>query len=98
MLSISTSFTDSIGLSHLTQSKWLISAALSALILWRHDAEALWAAFGSALNAMLSITLKNILNQERPVSTLRSDPGMPSSHAQSIAYTTAFFIISCKPV
>lgn len=92
------SFTDSIGLSHLTQSKWVVSAAFTALILWRHDAEALWAAFGCAVNALLSVTLKNILNQERPVSTLRPDPGMPSSHAQSIAYVTAFFIISCKPV
>ncbi|XP_057786757.1 lipid phosphate phosphatase epsilon 2, chloroplastic isoform X2 [Salvia miltiorrhiza] len=75
-------------------SKWLISAILAAFILWRHDALALWAALGSALNAMLSVVLKHVLNQERPVSTLRSDPGMPSSHAQSIGYTVTFLVVS----
>ncbi|PHU20314.1 hypothetical protein BC332_11465 [Capsicum chinense] len=46
------------------------------------------------LNACLSTALKGILNHERLISTLRSDPGMPFSHAQSIFYTVAFYIIS----
>ncbi|KAK4417435.1 Lipid phosphate phosphatase epsilon 2, chloroplastic [Sesamum alatum] len=62
-------------------SKWFFSALSAAIILWRHDAGALWAATGVVFNIVLSITLKKILNQERPISTLRSDPGMPSSHA-----------------
>ncbi|KAL3844729.1 hypothetical protein ACJIZ3_002132 [Penstemon smallii] len=77
-----------------TLSKWVVSILFGALILWRHDAEALWAAMGAVLNAILSVTLKKILNQERPMSTLRStsksDPGMPSSHAQAIFYTITF--------
>ncbi|KAL0332916.1 UNVERIFIED_CONTAM: Lipid phosphate phosphatase epsilon 2, chloroplastic [Sesamum calycinum] len=77
-----------------SSSKWFVSALFVAIILWRHDAEALWAAMGAVLNAMLSITLKKILNQERPISTLRSDPGMPSSHAQSIFYTITFLNLS----
>lgn len=56
--------------------------------------EALWTTSGGVVNACLSTALKGILNHERPVSTLRSDPGMPSSHAQSIFYTVAFCIIS----
>ncbi|RVX16522.1 Lipid phosphate phosphatase epsilon 2, chloroplastic [Vitis vinifera] len=64
------------------------------VILWRHDAESLWAAMGSVLNTVLSVTLKQILNQERPVSALRSGPGMPSSHAQSIFFTVVFTILS----
>ncbi|KAM7524136.1 hypothetical protein LguiA_014038 [Lonicera macranthoides] len=67
-------------------SKWLVVVFLAAAILWRHDAEALWAALGITLNAGLSTMLKQILNQERPLSTSRSDPGMPSSHAQAIFY------------
>lgn len=83
-------------LNHL--SKWFVTALFGTIILWRHDAEALWAALGSILNAGLSTILKQILNQERPVSTLRpisiSDPGMPSSHAQSFFYAVAFAILS----
>ncbi|PHT56611.1 Lipid phosphate phosphatase epsilon 1, chloroplastic [Capsicum baccatum] len=75
-------------------SKWLMAAVFGIILLWRHDMEALWATSGGVLNACLSIALKRILNHERPVSTLRSDPGMPSSHAQSIFYTVAFCIIS----
>lgn len=80
------------------QSKWFVTALFGIIILWRHDAQALWAALGSILNAGLSTILKQILNQERPVSTLRpisvSDPGMPSSHAQSIFYAIVFAILS----
>ncbi|GFQ08030.1 lipid phosphate phosphatase epsilon 2 chloroplastic [Phtheirospermum japonicum] len=49
---------------------------------------------GAVLNAILSVALKQILKQERPFSTLRSDPGMPSSHAQSIFYTITFLNLS----
>lgn len=72
-------------------------AGLFALfILWKHDAEAMWAATGSVVNSWISITLKKILNHERPNAALRSDPGMPSSHAQSIFYTACFAVFSCK--
>lgn len=79
-------------LNHL--SKYLVTALFGVLILWRHDPEALWAAAGSVINAGLSTVLKKILNQERPVANLRSDPGMPSSHAQSISYAVMFAILS----
>ncbi|CAA2952546.1 lipid phosphate phosphatase epsilon 2, chloroplastic-like [Olea europaea subsp. europaea] len=77
-------------------SKWLVAVLFGAIVLWRHDAESLWALMGSVLNAILSITLKKVLKQERPISTLRSDPGMPSSHAQSIFYAVAFVNLSSK--
>ncbi|KAJ8443667.1 hypothetical protein Cgig2_019649 [Carnegiea gigantea] len=75
-------------------SKWLVAGLFAAVLLCRHDAEALWAAMGSVLNSALSIILKRILNQERPDSHVRSDPGMPSSHAQSIFYCVMFVILS----
>ena len=65
-----------------------------AVLLGRHDAEALWAAMGSVLNTVLSVALKRVLNQERPVANVRSDPGMPSSHAQSIFFTFSFVVLS----
>ncbi|KAJ6670123.1 LIPID PHOSPHATE PHOSPHATASE EPSILON 1 CHLOROPLASTIC [Salix viminalis] len=65
-----------------------------AIILWRHDAKAMWAALGSVVNSILSVILKRILNQERPDSASRSDPGMPSSHGQSIFFTVVFAILS----
>lgn len=75
-------------------SKWLVSALFGGVILWRPDAEALWMAMGSIVNAVLSVGLKRLLNQERPVAGLKSDPGMPSSHAQSIFFTVVFAIAS----
>lgn len=75
-------------------SKWLVAGLFGLIILWKHDAEALWAAMGSVVNAWLSITLKQILNHQRPNSALKSDPGMPSSHAQSIFYAAFFAILS----
>ncbi|KAG5535929.1 hypothetical protein RHGRI_023641 [Rhododendron griersonianum] len=75
-------------------SKWLVAALFGAVLICRHDAEALWAAIGSVLNTGLSTVLKRVLNQERPVSNLRSDPGMPSSHAQSIFFTVIFVVVS----
>ncbi|KAL3525354.1 hypothetical protein ACH5RR_013726 [Cinchona calisaya] len=75
-------------------SKWLGTVLFAIFLLLRHDAEAMWAALGSVLNVGLSTILKRLLNQERPVSNLRSDPGMPSSHAQSISYITIFAILS----
>ncbi|KAK8653182.1 hypothetical protein V6N13_127192 [Hibiscus sabdariffa] len=75
-------------------SKWLVSALFGGVILWRHDAEALWMEMGLIVNALVSIRLKRVLNQERPVVELKSDPGMPSSHAQSIFYIVVFTIAS----
>uniref|UniRef100_A0A1D1ZID0 Dolichyldiphosphatase 1 n=1 Tax=Anthurium amnicola TaxID=1678845 RepID=A0A1D1ZID0_9ARAE len=75
-------------------SKWVVAAVFGLVILWKHDAEAMWAAMGAVLNAWLSAKLKQILNHERPDPALRSDPGMPSSHAQSIFYAAFFVVIS----
>ncbi|RZC44639.1 hypothetical protein C5167_037595 [Papaver somniferum] len=79
-------------LNHL--SKWLVVTVFGIIVIWRHDALAMWAAMGAVANAWLSITLKRILNQERPVASLGSGPGMPSSHAQSIFFASVYAILS----
>lgn len=73
-----------------------MTGLFAVVILCRHDAEAMWAVMGSVVNSMLSIILKRILNQERPLPSLRSEPGMPSSHSQSIFYIVMFAIFSSK--
>ncbi|CAN1122000.1 Lipid phosphate phosphatase epsilon 2, chloroplastic [Linum perenne] len=77
-----------------SMSKWLAAAAFGVFFLWRHDAEAMWVVTGAVVNAVLSVALKRILNQERPFPTPKSDPGMPSSHAQSLFYIVAFGILA----
>ncbi|KAK9165483.1 hypothetical protein Scep_000674 [Stephania cephalantha] len=75
-------------------SKWIVAILFGAYVIWRHDAEAMWAVIGSILNVLLSIALKHTLKQERPVSTSESDHGMPSSHAQSLLYAAVFTVLS----
>ncbi|ESQ31123.1 hypothetical protein EUTSA_v10004725mg [Eutrema salsugineum] len=75
-------------------SKWVVATLFGTVLLLRHDGAALWAVIGSVSNSALSVALKRILNQERPVATLRSDPGMPSSHAQSISFISVFTVLS----
>ncbi|CAN7126044.1 unnamed protein product [Brassica rapa subsp. narinosa] len=74
-------------------SKWVVAAVFGSVLLLRHDGAALWAVIGSVSNSALSVALKRILNQQRPVATLRSDPGMPSSHAQSISFISLFSVM-----
>lgn len=80
------------------QSKWIVSGLFAAVILGRHDAEIVWVAMGSIINAMLSVALKRILNQERPASAMKSDPGMPSSHAQSLFFIFTFATLSSNSI
>ncbi|KAK8661511.1 hypothetical protein V6N13_091110 [Hibiscus sabdariffa] len=52
------------GLEATLNRLWLVSALFGGVILWRHDAEALWMAMESIVNVLLSIRLKRVLNQE----------------------------------
>ncbi|CAO2047819.1 unnamed protein product, partial [Urochloa humidicola] len=74
-------------------SKWLVAGCFAFAALWKHDAEIIWILLGSVANSLLSVVLKKVLNHERP-SALRSDPGMPSSHAQSIFYAATILVLS----
>ncbi|XP_052143173.1 lipid phosphate phosphatase epsilon 2, chloroplastic-like [Oryza glaberrima] len=75
-------------------SKWLVAGCYTSAAIWKHDALIMWAMIGAVLNSMFSNLLKRIFNHERPASALRSDPGMPSSHAQSFLYSAVFLILS----
>ncbi|KAL4199121.1 hypothetical protein AMTRI_Chr03g143290 [Amborella trichopoda] len=73
-----------------SSSKWLVFSLFGVAVIWKHDGEVMWAAMGSVINSMISMALKRLLNQQRPSSASRVDPGMPSSHAQSISFITNF--------
>ncbi|KAF0934884.1 hypothetical protein E2562_028883 [Oryza meyeriana var. granulata] len=77
-------------------SKWLVAGCYAFAALWKHDALIMWALIGAVANSALSSLLKRMFNHERPASALRSDPGMPSSHAQSFLYAAVFLVLSCK--
>ena len=80
----------------LRQSKWVVSILFASIILLRHDGTALWGIIGSVSNSALSVVLKRILNQARPATTSRTDPGMLSTHAQSISFISVFAVLSGK--
>ncbi|XP_031474688.1 lipid phosphate phosphatase epsilon 2, chloroplastic-like [Nymphaea colorata] len=75
-------------------SKWVVLGIFCAFVIAKHDPESLWATIGSVSNSIISVCLKHLLNHERPMSALRTDPGMPSSHAQSILYVTVYASLS----
>ncbi|XP_050203393.1 lipid phosphate phosphatase epsilon 2, chloroplastic-like [Mercurialis annua] len=77
-----------------SQTKWLVNIYFLAVLLWRNDAESLWAATGSVINFVICLTLKKTLNQRRPITTMKYDPGMPSAHAQCIFYISLISIFS----
>ncbi|KAF5174937.1 Lipid phosphate phosphatase epsilon 1 protein [Thalictrum thalictroides] len=89
-------YSDGLDLDYIINkmSKWIVGAFYVGFMIWKHDADALWFAMGSAMNSWLGIALKYILNGKRPISTLRSDPGMPSSHSQIIFFGVFFVILS----
>ncbi|KAJ0230771.1 hypothetical protein HA466_0304880 [Hirschfeldia incana] len=75
-------------------SKWVVSILFASVVLLRHDGTVLWGIIGSVSNSALSLVLKRMLNQARPATTSRSDPGMQSTHAQSISFIFVFADLS----
>lgn len=80
------------------QTKWIVLAGVLAVVVWKHDHAVLWAGIGGVVNSGIAKSLKRIIKQERPLSAahLKADPGMPSSHAQSLGYVALYAAIGCK--
>ena len=49
-----------------------------------------WCLIGSVVNSALGKMLKKLLNEKRPEGAAKADPGMPSSHALSLAYLSTY--------
>ncbi|KAH9319915.1 hypothetical protein KI387_021684, partial [Taxus chinensis] len=83
-------------------TKLVLLIAVSSILVWRYNSpEVLWAFTGCVLNGGSSKPLKRLINQPRPASAtgLKTDSGMPSTHAQNLGYIATyaiFILIGCK--
>jgi len=71
-------------------TKWTVSAAVFSTLAARRDLIAAWWVLGSILAAVLCRALKLALNEARPPTARKADPGMPSSHANSLGFLAMF--------
>ncbi|KAL4520900.1 hypothetical protein Ndes2526B_g00082 [Nannochloris sp. 'desiccata'] len=74
-------------------TKWTVSAAVFTTLAARRDLICAWWVFGSILAAVLCRALKFALNEARPSTARKADPGMPSSHANSLGFLAMFVSI-----
>jgi dolichyldiphosphatase len=70
--------------------KWLVSGTVFALVVRNFGVPAVWTLLGSLVNAVVCKIAKILINQPRPGSARKTDPGMPSSHACSITYLSVY--------
>ena len=71
-------------------TKWVVSALVFGILLGKRDETTAWCIIGGVITAILCRVLKFIIQASRPSSSVRSDPGMPSSHASTLAFLSAF--------
>jgi len=71
-------------------TKYLVTASAFCVLAYKHDAAVCWSLVGAVLNSFLCKVLKRIFNHSRPSTAVKEDPGMPSSHAQSIGYLATY--------
>eukprot|EP00887_Chlorella_sp_A99_P002279 scaffold10.g2279.t1 len=71
-------------------TKWVVSAAVAATLVWSHDAAAAWCVVGAVAAAALCRALKFVINHQRPEGARKADPGMPSAHANSLAFLATY--------
>ena len=81
----------------LLQSRWAVVATVAAVVVWRHDDDVYWAVIGGVVNGVASKLLKKAFNEQRPLTALglKDDPGMPSSHAQSLGFFSLYASLGC---
>ena len=72
------------------ETKWVVSGTAFATLCWRRDLPTASCIFGAVLNALLGKVLKRIFNSSRPTGAALTDPGMPSSHAQSLFFFASY--------
>lgn len=77
-------------------TKWVVSAAVMAVLLAARNEWAAWAVVGAVASSFLCKVLKRAINESRPPSARKKDPGMPSSHANSLNFLSAYAALSLR--
>ena len=72
------------------ETRWVVSVCAALTLAYRRDAASALCIVGAVLNALLSKVLKRVLNMSRPTGARLADPGMPSSHAQSLFFFASY--------
>jgi len=73
-----------------SKTRWIVSGLAAATLFWRQDAATILCITGAILNALLSKVLKRVINESRPEGARLADPGMPSSHSQSLFFFATY--------
>ena len=76
--------------SRFFETKVVVSLAVFGTLCVRRDVTTTALILGAIVNALLSKVLKRIINASRPPGAQLADPGMPSSHAQSLFFFASY--------
>ncbi|GMH44919.1 hypothetical protein BSKO_12876 [Bryopsis sp. KO-2023] len=71
-------------------TKYVVSAMVTVALLLRRDVQAAWWVDGSIASSIACKITKEFINETRPDGAKKSDPGMPSSHANSLGYLSMY--------
>ena len=77
-------------LSSLLETKVFVSGATFLVLAYKRDVQSAAFLLGAVSNALFSKILKRLINASRPQGAQLSDPGMPSSHAQSLFFFAGY--------
>ncbi|KAL0028901.1 hypothetical protein WJX77_004161 [Trebouxia sp. C0004] len=78
-------------------TKYVVTLAAGGVLVWHHDIYVSWCLLGSVVAVYVCKALKGAINMQRPAYARKQDPGMPSSHASSLAYLAVYLAIAWKP-
>jgi len=71
-------------------TKWVVSGVVFLMLLVKRDEVTAWCVIGSIVAAFTCRALKFAINASRPPRAKKIDPGMPSSHACTLGFLSAF--------
>lgn len=77
----------------LLSTRNVVSGTAACVLLYQRNASTILCLLGAILNGVSSKVLKRLFNESRPAGARLEDPGMPSSHAQSLFFFASYLSI-----
>lgn len=78
----------------MAETRWIVSACAFVALVTRDDQRVTFCVAGAIVNALVNKGLKRLIAQARPPGSPLHDPGMPSSHASSLFFFTAYIALA----